>query len=132
MNSGGTHKSCTSQPLSFFFSYTLFFLGPHSCLNRSLFRPDQNLPLTSQPPPLNLAQRFAPTQKRHQSHHARNRQSLEQIPAIVIQEEDPLHRYDRPEEERVCDWSRGSCFREVGDVGAEVCPLFKPKLTHIP
>lgn len=82
-----------------------------------------HLSLTSQPPALHLRKRLRSTKENDNAYYTSNRQDLEQRPIVVVEEEQSLHRHDRPEEEGVRNWSRAGSFTEIREIGSEVCPL---------
>ena len=79
--------------------------------------------LPSKTSALNLRQSLASAQEGNQANDTSGREHLKQGPAVVVEEEDALHREDRAEEEAVGDGRSACGLLEVGEVGSEIRPL---------
>lgn len=84
---------------------------------------DTRLSQTGMSSALNLAQRTTAADKRDRARCSYSREELEQVPGGIVEEEEPLDRDQRSEEDDVRDGSRFQRGREVIDVRAEEKPL---------
>jgi len=90
---------------------------------QSLVKSKHNfLSLPSKSALLNLCQSPASADICDNGNNARNRQSLEERPAVVVQEEHTLHRDDAPKEEPMCNGARAECLASVIEVSSETNP----------
>lgn len=72
---------------------------------------------------MDLGESPASGQESDQSHGRQDRESLEQVPACIVEEEDSLDANDRSDEQRVRHRGVGESLGDVVDVASEVEPL---------
>lgn len=96
----------------------------------AFFRLFPHLSQSSQATLLNLRQRPAAAQESDNAHSTSGRQSLEKVPACVVEEEDALHRNDRSVEQGMRDRSCTKSLAEMADIGTQCRPETKQDGKH--